>query len=155
MMTTIPDFPDADFYDCEDTERLSHESPEEAVEYLVYCWATPKSDMVKLIAEHSPLTVTCYRRMKLDEKDYERIARSCADQAAEAWAEDWGDEDGIDDYQITDADINRALPTFVEAVRAIYSEKNPWPCEPCGMVALDAAQIEAMMREHAPEWFEP
>jgi hypothetical protein len=155
MSTTIPDFPEADFYDCEDAEHLSHESPEEAVEYAIDRWATPKSDMVKIIAEHAPITVTCYRRMLLDEKDHERIARSCADQAAEAWAEDWGDEDGTDGYQIVDADIKRALPQFVAAVRALYSGKEPWCCEPIARVPLDEEQVEAMMREHAPEWFDP
>lgn len=45
------------------------------------------------------------------------------------------------------------MPAMLSALERLYSHATVWSCERVGEVVLNAEQVEAMMREENPEWF--
>lgn len=60
-----------------------------------------------------------------------------------------GDNDGLDRAAEKDA-----LPLFVEAVKKLYSHATVWACKQVGSREYSTEEVEAMMREENPEWFD-
>lgn len=151
---SLPTFPDADFYDCCDRERLSFESPEEAIAEYLESYQVPGADTSALIREHSPVVVTCYRRgAGPTDKWIGARAEHCLEVVAEVFEEEWGDPDGNDAF---DGGAHaEAQPAMVAVLKKFLAHATVWPCERCGEVSLEAEQVEAMMREHCPDWWEP
>lgn len=146
-------FDGADFYDCRGAESLCFESPEEAIEDLLDMYATPDCDMVALIAEHSPITVTAYRRAEIPDAEWAAFALNAAIGILESMDEEYGDPDGRLDRNATEKLLGAALEP---ALRAWCREHyQPWQCNDCGSREYQAEGIEAMMREYNSHWFEP
>lgn len=143
-------YDDADWYDCLDRETFTHESPEEAIEERLDLYATPGCDMQALVREHSPLVVNAHARDKVTEQWLQSMAIHLADALIEAWEEDFGDPDG------GGTEINQKLlvARLEPVVREVVSNARVWQCSPCGSHAYLAEEVEAMMREHRPDWFE-
>ena len=150
-MTEAPQFPDADFYDCDkDTEEFYWASPVEAVEkWLAGCWSPPP-DVLAFIRAQSPLTVYCWRRVTFGEADIVSFAIAAQERVADEWADGYSDPESFPRPET----FAQPLPEFIAAVRAFTKDRKPWRCEVCAEVTLTAEQVEAMMRAKKPEWFD-
>ncbi len=150
----MTDFESATYYDCRNSESLQHESVEEAIEELLDLLATPVCDMRALIKEHAPITVTAYIREQVSDKFIERVASDLLEQASERFSEEFGDpdgyRDGLDDLKVT----QEVGPLFVEAVKRLYAHGTVWQCRRAGKREYSAEEVEEMMYEQNPEWFD-
>lgn len=146
-------FDGADYYDCSDAESLTHESEDEAIEYLLDGWASPDCDMVALIAEHSPITVTAYRRAEISEAEWLARALHAADSVLEGLDEEYGDPDGHHALRKDEESLAAALAPVIRAWCKEHYQ--PWQCNPSGTRVYEADEVEAMMRKYNKHWFEP
>lgn len=140
------------FWDCQEPERLSHESVEEALEY--YFDSIPDGPILDVIAQHSPVAVKGYARDAVHPAE----ASSAAERALERFEEDIADEYGDPDGRVTDlldAEHRKTLlAALTAAFEAALSHVNVWRCSVVERRVLSAAEVEAILRERAPEWFE-
>lgn len=150
----MTEFPVGDFYDCRGSERLTHESPEDAIEEWIDLWLSPGCDTSAMIREHSPVKLSVFRRMSQDETWIERRARNALACLAEEFSEEYGDPDGYLDDGLGLEAQKECLPAVVQAFRAFLAHGTSWGCEVVATVVLDAAEVEAMMREHNPGWWD-
>ena len=146
-------FDGADYYDCCDAESLQYETPSEAIEDMLDSWASPDCDMVALIREHAPITVTAYWRAEITDAEWTAFALNAAVGILESIDEEYGDPDGSHDHRDKEKSLGAALEP---ALRAWCKDHYlPWRCNPCGERVYEAEEIEAMMREDNKHWFEP
>ena len=152
----IPEFPKAAYYDCCDSDQLEHETPEEAVEYLIEQAVDHKDEPVlDTIRSVSPVTVTAYERHAVTDEWINRIAGSAVEQAADSWEEEYGNPDGAA-VSFSPKAVAAAEVAMARVLREFWSSVDVWVCDPIEpLVVLDAAQVEEMMRAYNPEWFEP
>lgn len=157
-------FEGADYYDCADNaEHLEHGTPVDAIAAYVYDWAEvmpDKPDVAKFIAEEMTLqertlgafTVTAYARMVITENDLRTAAEMAAEYALEQLDDEYGDPDG--GYATEDAPLlaDALLPTLREWVKEHF---HVWNCKRVAQRTYTAAEVDALLREHRPEWFEP
>ena len=148
-----PTIPEGDLYDCRDSEELFCGSPEEALEEYIDIFLTKDCDVSAVIREYAPIKVTAWNRMEVGDDWVKRIAERAQEEAAEAFAEEFGDPNGDAVDAIGDGVLTRTAPLFEAAVRALVSEGSVWGCERAGEVMLSAEEVEALLREHCPEWF--
>ena len=141
--------PEGDFYDCEESERLNYTSAEEAVEAYLDANAEPKCDMVGLIRQLSPIAVKVMRRNVVTDAFRKILAERLFETLCTEWEEAYGDPEGIEPDGIED-DVKEKL----EALLLTDLPRVGWQCTECASVLLSAKEVEAMMRAHAPEWFE-
>lgn len=146
----MTDYDTAEFYDCRDSERYEHESPLAAIEEYLDCFASPGCDMVAVIRERSPITVTAYERETVTDDWIWSTARNLAEFLVDGWEEDYGDPDGSGEFD--EKDVAMGLEP---AIREIIAGATVWRCEKCGERTYSAEEVEAMMREARPDWFEP
>lgn len=151
-MTTIPE---ADFYDCRDSDRYTHHTPAEAVEEYLEMFMTLECDTSVMLTEHAPVTITAYRRNTIPMRWLEQQAGNLLEQLAEAYAEaeEWPDPDGSDNGLGKAAELD-AQPAMLAAVQKFMAHAKVWSCSKIGEVILNADEVEAMMREHRPDWWE-
>ena len=146
-------FDGADYYDCCDSQLLRHDSPSEAIEDMLDMWATPDCDMVALIEEHAPITVTAYHRSEITDAEWTAFALNAAAGILDSINEEYGDPDGGHELRETEESLGAALEP---ALRAWCKEHyQPWRCNPSGERVYEAAEVEALMRADNPHWFEP
>mgnify|MGYP000874416358 FL=1 len=142
-------FPEGELYGCSDPECLTATEPDEAIEEYIdnQCW--PKMTEAEFLAVvRHPLTVTAYKRSVVPESQVKAWAESLTETLEESWAEEYGDPDG------THRLCREADAIMREAVTKIVASSTVWSCEDVGEVELTGAQVEALMREWRPDWFE-
>lgn len=144
-------FDNAAFYDCEDRnpENLVHDTPEDAIADFLE-WRNGfdgEQGMIETIRGLESLTVEAYQPRPLDEKWIDNAAESLAERLQDDWAEDFGDPDG--DHQI-EPDVDALREVVRKAVEGVHV----WQCEVVASRTYTVEEVEAMMRAHAPEWFE-
>ena len=144
----------ADFFSCTDGEELSHECPIEALEDYLDGFFSPTADVAKVIREDvGSVTLRCYSRIKVDvTAGAKRVACSLAKNAAEIWDEEHGGPDGQMD--LADAEVEKFEAAILPSLVALYSSEESWNCEEVGSVELSAEDVESLMREASPGWFE-
>lgn len=145
------EFPKGEFYSCRDPETLSLESPEEAITEAVERDLTPEMSVAeKIAAIRQPLTVTAYDPATVDDKQRDNWADALLENLGEFFSDEHGDPDGApcDAFPADAEQIMRA------AVKSIIDRTRVWRCEPVGEVTLTPDQVEEMMREENPEWFD-
>ena len=153
MTTKRPEFPKAAFYDCMDSDSLSHTSPEEAVESYLEGLLYPCTGLTtEKLAAAGSVTVGCYEREEIPPKFASSLAAYLVERLDDEFAEsEYANQDG-------DAEPARkaaAHPHMLAAVEAYLKAEPVWPCKKVKEVTLTPEQVEAMMREHCPEWFDP
>jgi acyl carrier protein phosphodiesterase len=153
-MTDQPTIPAGEFYDCCDSEGLEHESPEEAVEEFLDAFMTPGCDVAAVIRKRAPVRIVAFRKRALAEEWLKRVARRCLDDAGEQFAEEYGDPEDMVSDGLDLAAHSDALQGMVAALRGLFKHARAFQCEEVGRAYLAAPAIEAMMREHRPEWFD-
>lgn len=143
-------FDGADYYDCRDSESLSHETVDEAIEDLLDSWSSPSCDMVALIQEQSPITVTAYRCAEILEAEWTQRAVNAAEFILESLDEEYGDPDGSSREK--EQSLGAALAPVIRAWCKEHHQ--PWQCNPSGERVYEADEVEAMMRKYNKDWFE-
>ena len=148
----MTDYDSATYYECGESETLTHESPEEALEAFVESWQEPGLDTMRLISERAPVTVLAYRRDVVSQTEITQIATYLLEHAAEHFSENWGDPDGDDDGLDAKA-RDAALEAMRAAVNLFYSFGRGWSCSKVGERTYSGEELEEMMREYNPDWF--
>jgi len=144
-------FDSAEYYDCRDSETLHHEGIEEAVEDWLDHWMEPGCDVRKILEEHE-CEVTAYRREVVTEDWIRSQAEGLLEHLAEGFAVDFGNPSA--DKCIDDEALKACLPAMMEAVRKLVANASVWRCERVASRVLDEDEVETMMRERNPHWFE-
>jgi len=142
-------FPKADFYDCDsDAEVLQHTSPDVAVEHYLDGFFTRGTTVGEVVR---PVVVGCFRRATVSDAFKERLAERVVELIDEAYGEsEYAGPDGDQDVDGKHA----ALAPARAAVDAYLLNVTIWQCERFAEVELTTEHVEAMMRDHCPEWFE-
>lgn len=145
-------FENADYYDCRDSESLSHETVSEAIEELFDCWAAPDGNMSELIKELSPVTVTAYHRREISDAEWSHVALHAAEAILESLDEEYGDPDD----HVERSQEQSLAATLAPVIRDWCKENyQVWQCRSAGKREYTAEQVEAMMRAENPDWFKP
>lgn len=142
-----------DFFDCRDSEVLSHETVEEAIEEYLDGFMTRDCDVAKLIAEHTPLEVRGFDRKPLDHGFADQSAGWLLESALEQFEEEYGGGD----YPLieeTDQAAVAAKEQIAAALRILHASVSVWQCEENAKREYSTEEVEAMMRENNPDWFE-
>lgn len=144
----------ADFYDAsDDPENLRCETDIEAIEALLDSWTEPNCDMATVIAEHGACTVVAWARRQVSDAELERHADFLAEAFSERIDDEYANPDGkpcLSDG--VDAELRAAL---LPVLRAAVTRANIWACEEVGRRSYSAEEVDAMMRDENPDWFEP
>lgn len=147
------------FFDCNDSETLSHRTIEDAVEYYIDMFLTPKMTPEETEAEIrrvSPISVYCYAR-----SEWTAVKRAWYTEVVKDYLFDLFDED--EDFshpeytaneRITPEDRSKILAKAGELVSAFSEVAVPWGCNCIGTILLWEDEAVAMMRKENPGWFE-
>lgn len=148
----LPEFPDGEFYACNDPESLTCTEPDEAIEEYLDGFLAPTMTAAETLAavREVGVTVTTYRRTVLDEKEIEAWAYSALEHLGELFS----DENGNPYDGPCDAFPEDAEQVMREAVKSILSRTTVWRCEAAGAVELSPDQIEEWVRANRPDWLE-
>jgi hypothetical protein len=143
------EIPKGDFYDCNpDTERLTHESPEDALVYWIDSLCTPGCDVSALVREHTPVTVYVHNRGEVSQRWLDSMVQNTLERVGEEFVEEYGDPDGLcDDDLVAELEVKAKLR---EALSEFVATGNVWHCEKVAEVTLDADQVEGILRKHNP-----
>lgn len=138
--------PEADFYEWrDDCERLDYTDPVEALTYCVDGWTD------EAFAEGGSVTLYAYRSIDVTENFIANQIDRAMENVEEAFGEEYGDPE--DQFLAGPEATARAKPLFEVAIRSLLKDEKAWRCDKIGKVTLDAAQVEALMREANPEWY--
>jgi hypothetical protein len=144
-------FPDGTYYSCTDPECLTCTAPGEALEEYLDADIHPKMTVAEVVASirARPITVTAYEPRKISDAQIGVWADGLVERLGEEFCEEHADPDGDGPDFPDDAE-----KIMHEAVRSIISRTHVWSCMEVGMVTLSPDQIEEVMREQCPEWFD-
>jgi hypothetical protein len=148
-----PPYPNADYYDVGDHDRLEHETVGDALEAYLDAEAKANEDVRAEIERLAPIEVTAHELLQVGDGWIESAARSLLESAAEAFSETFGDPDGDGEDGLDDEMLDEHVPAMVEMLRRFFACGTVWRCDPLGTFELDAAAVEALMREARPDWF--
>lgn len=141
--------PDGEFYDCRDNENLTHDSHADAVLEVVELRCDPDRPMEAAIRAMGDVCVKAYARRKVSDAWFKRAAADLAERAEEFFGEEYGDPDGDAPCDVA------AKKDDIEAVlRSALAGVTVWSCRVIGEVWLDADDMIALVRDHAPEWLD-
>ena len=144
----VYDDTNCDYYDCSEPESLSHETVADAIESFLDGYASLDCDMVALIVEHAPIEVEGYVREVVSETWKEWTVTCLLERLDERYSEGYGNPED------TEFDTDRDRITLREWLDATLARHPVWACEVVWKREYGAAEVETMMREHRPEWFE-
>ena len=150
MTVEFPDsFKDADFFDCGDPEDLDHEDPETALERWFDGWCDPNCDVVAIIREQCPVTLTAYKRKTIDDGFADELRKKF-----DAFIDNLND-DFMDRYDNPNGESNAPASSITHAIREslveLYGGRFVWMCEPCGSIELDADQCIEILKDWIAE----
>ena len=142
-----------DYYDCSDNvEELEHQDADSALMAYVEYVAGETQTLRSVLEDLSPITIYEYTRMLgMSVLQTSLLSGRLAEDAAEAWNEEYGGPDGQCDME---SDVVEELATaFEAALKVAYSKSKSWNCEVTGKVELTVEEAETRLRACAPEWF--
>jgi hypothetical protein len=149
-MSSDDAFDRAEFYDCLDSEVLSHATPEDAVAAWLEFWIEQGCDIRKIAEEHE-CEITAHARETVSEDWIRERAETMLDDLAEDFEHDFGDPSGD---RLHDEEIKACVPAMIDAVRQFTERADVWRCERVAARVLDEDEVEAATRQHSPESFE-
>lgn len=143
-------FDTATYYTCESPEELEHESADAAIySYVEKC--TGGKGVAEWIRENTPLEVSAYVREEVSDDWLDATAHGLAKN----FSNDYGNEYGCGDTTpITGAKLDNLASTIREALGEAVVETPPWNCNEVAKRSYSAEQVEKLLRESDPEWFE-
>lgn len=131
------------FWSVIEAERLSMETPEEAI---VEAFEAMDED-----ERPRAMTVRGYAPTKIDGAGY---ADGAVERFREALQEEYGDPDG-DDLDIIPKEVEAVLLAEIGAAfEKAAAASRAWSCEVVETREYTAEQVEAIVREECPEYFE-
>lgn len=139
--------PEGEYYDCRDNERLTHDSHADAVLDVVEFHHDPARTTEAVIRGMGDVCVKAYARRKVSDAWFKRTAADLVEQAEEAFDEEYGDPDGD-----SSCDIGAKKGEIEAVLRSAFADVTVWQCRVIGEVRLDADDVLALVRDHAPEW---
>ena len=131
--------PQADYYDCMDSEEFNCDDPVMAIE---------ESALEVCVA----VTVVAYRSANVTDQWITLTASWLIEHAAEQFDDEYGAPDGGQTF--ADEEVKRAEPAFETALRSLLGEHKAWHCDKVGQVALAVEHVAALMRDANPDWYE-
>lgn len=147
----------ADFWDCsEETELLTHDSPDCALEYHVECLLRRPHgpDVEAQIRALGPLSIWPWKRKTLD-VDYwvPDLTDHLLEVAEEYLSEntELADPDG-DQPLLPEEAVKRQRPVLEAILRSLCSEAQVWACDRGDPVVLTPDEVVELLRNHCPEW---
>lgn len=145
------EFPDADFYDCnEDAEEYMYEYPATAiVEQRIQPERHYNEDPRLTIKRLPPITVYARKRKTVEETFFTDQAKKCLDLVIENYRDEYG-------YDSSPYLGSAAIQEIANTLQDAFEEMDiqPYFTEPAGEVVLTPDQVETIMREFCPEWWE-
>ena len=145
-------FDDCTYYDCDDAETLTHETPEDALRARIDVVCDPKQPLAPQILAMGAVTVTGYVREQVDSQWMANRARVIVEDLLESWDEEYGPSDDSTDLP---APLASLLDHAAGVVVGILVQRQPvWRSKPASTRIYTAEEVLALMREHEPKWFE-
>lgn len=149
----------AEYWDCCESERLTHTTLEDALGYVIDGWLDPRQnaeEVEQTIRRHAPYEVDCYVRNQWTDAAIGHYANYMFDALCEHFDEDedFGDPD---EYVHSKFDIDQKASIMLAAgafVAEFAKHTNPWGCSFVGRVVIDADEAVRMMRDANPTWFD-
>lgn len=144
-------FDNATFYTCDEhAETLTHEHPEDAI-FAFFDEATGGDAVSERIREWSPLTVYAYQRDEVSKQWLSGQAERLAEDFAESYSDSYGAPDG---GPIKGCDMDNLCSALRGVLAEAVTETPPWSCTKVATRVYDAAEVERILREADPKWFE-
>lgn len=144
-------YENATYYDCFDSEDYTHETPDEAIEYLLDAEMTPNCDAEKVIRDQGSIEVKAYNRDKVTPGWIDRLACRLAELAEEEWSDEYGSPDG-DGFK--EGAIGHLVERFSDTLTEVIPQQQVWRCSECDSYTYSVEEVLALMRDHRPDWFE-
>jgi hypothetical protein len=142
----------ATYYDCRDSEELTHSEPEEAIEEIVDMAYEKGVPIEETLADLGPVTVTAYNRRKASNEWIENQAEYMAGDLVERFEEEHGDPGGCHD-----AWTAKELKTIEEKLCAVIKEAVAdaavWQCEKVAEREYSEAEVTAIAKDLWPDEF--
>ncbi len=145
-------FPVGEFYSCTDEEHLTCQCPEEALEQFLDGYLSPECDVAAVIREIGEVTVKAYQPVVLSEESIGALALQLVERARDQWREKCGDPDG--DVDLEPGPLAETEKQISAILTELFATQTPWSCEQCGEVTLTPEQVDGIMRDECPEWFD-
>ena len=144
---------EAMFWDCEDSEVLTHLDPISALEAIVGNHRERCTPTAEIIRDMGPITVDAYRKKVHSPAEILQAAERALDAATEALDdEEYGHPEG--DHPIFSCDVlKKHLPAFEAVVRTLLAEGRVWQCEVAQSVELTPDETIEILLVERPEWF--
>jgi len=153
-MGTDKDFNNAKFYDADtDPETLTHEDPEVAIIEYFDDRGDTGQELLDWIERACPIKVDAYTPKEVEDSWVQREAEYLFETFEERFDEEYGDLNGDfrawknEDHTLCKQAIAQALRTTLERARV-------WQCEKVATREYSAKEVEAILRDSCPEWFE-
>lgn len=151
----MSDFDGHDYYDFDKGGELRHESVGE----LIADWADtncsrvgePVSVTLDLVPP-AGLFVAAWQRRKIEERYIIAAALAATDTACESIDEEFGDPEGSPSFY--DHAHEQLAASIADALREALVDWTPWTCERVAERRFSRDEVEAILREECPEWFE-
>lgn len=140
------------YYDACESEYLSHECVEDAMEDYLDRNATVGGDLRDDIRALAPIEVVAFARMEPGDGWIEAVASDLLERALEQWGEEFGDPDGGGGQKRA---LANGLPAMVVALRDFFGRLTSWACEPIGRYLYSAEECEVLLHEDRPNGCEP
>lgn len=150
----LASLPSAAFFDCRDSERLSHESPAEAVLDWLDSNHDPTKQLEDHVAELCPVTLKAYARDAVTPRWFKE-ATNAAINALVASFDDYYRTDDDDGDRTCRKEVQAQHAEVEAMVRRVFAKVEPWGCHEVGSVTLEADDVLALVRIHAPQWLTP
>ena len=146
-------FDKAEFYNANDSDTLTHESPEEAILEYLDTMHDPRDGKTaeQQIIDLCPIEVVAYVREEIADEFVAWLLERLADQVEKSWAEDYGNTEEHDELPVD------AKKAFAEAIRphvaALMASKPVYRCKQIAERDYTKEEVLALAKEEWPEEF--
>ena len=147
-------FENAKYYDCKDSEHLTHETSEEAI--LDYFEGYSGKDLLEYIKDICPIKVNAYNPRVIDGA----MVLDCAERAMEAVVEilsnyeEYWDPDGDTGCGLSKEDIEKATAAIIPVITELFAKADVWGCEIVATRKYSAEDVEDLIRKDNSDWFD-
>lgn len=144
---------DGPYYDCSESDHITHEDPEECLVDYVDGFYWPKGkDLKESIREACPITMVEYMRKKITHHWIEGFAENCIEWFEEQLNEEYGDPSG-DHENLHGSDKIKAIEHFVVATKGAAELATVWQLEEVKRSELGYEEVLKIVQKECPHWF--
>lgn len=144
---------DGPYYDCSESDHITHEDPEEClVDYFDGFYWPKEKDIKECIREACPITMVEYMRARIPPDWAEGFADNCVEWFEEQLNEEYGDPSG-DHETLSGPDRGIAAEHFTVAAKAVVELASVWQLEEVSRFEYDYEQVLKIVKKECPHWF--